>query len=489
MSTRREFLKSGAALVAASTATAPVASDARLPLTKTDDKPQDYTSALQVACATTGQTGASFAYWDGEMLHTAVAGLRNSVTHDPVTPDTLMHVGSITKIANTALLMQLVDDKLIRLDDPVLKHIPELHTRDMASLDRVTCAMLVNHTSGIDGEWLPEYGPDQERIVDTIERCANLGQLFAPGTETSYNNIATVIAGYLVQKVRGASWYTLVKQRLYDPLGMTHALVDPLDVPRFRVSIGDLTNYETGKMMQTTRPFLAPSFAPAGATQMTTATDLVGFARAMIGGGVGVNGTRVLSEASANAMLTKTAEAVRIGPEFEAYGLGWAIRPGGVVSHGGGGPGIRAMLVAHPASGRAAALLTNCDRGDALIEAFLDPITRSWTGLPKPAPLRPSNQPVVPSRYVGTYENNADRFVITAEGKGLMLRTYDKIGTYDNSSLERPAYPLRAMGDDIFERPARYGGGKPMLMRFVRRDTDGRMRFLADGGRLLARVG
>ena len=129
---------------------------------------------------------------------------------------------------NTTLMMQLVDEGKIALEDPVLKHLPELRLRDMQALKRITCAMLVNHTSGINCDWLPEYGPDQERIVDSINRCADLEQLHAPGEATSYNNMATVIAGYLTQKMRGESWYTLVKKRIYEPLGMRHALVDPI---------------------------------------------------------------------------------------------------------------------------------------------------------------------------------------------------------------------------------------------------------------------
>lgn len=488
MSTRREFLKAGAAVVAAGSAAPGVAAVVPSPTANIQDS-ADYAAALRSALGAHNITGASFAYWDGRTLHSAVAGLRNSVTGDPVTPNTLMHVGSITKIANATLVMQLVDDGLIRLDDPILKHLPELRTRDMDALGRVTCKMLINHSSGIDGEWLPEYGPDQERIVDTIDRCAGLGQLFAPGTETSYNNVATVIAGYLSQKLRGVSWYTLVRKRIYEPLGMEHALVDPLDVPRFRTSIGDLTDYTTGKMFQTRRPFLAPSFAPAGATQMTTATDLVDFARALISGGVGTNGTRILSEASARAMLVKTSEYVEMGTEAHGYGLGWTIQRGGLVSHGGGGPGVRAMLVAHPESGRVAALLTNCDRGDALMDAFLDPITRAWTGLKAPPPLRRSSKRVDTARYVGTYENNADRYVVAADAGGLALRTYDKIGTYDNSDMDKPALPLVSMGNDLFERPSPFVGVKPGLLRFVKPGSDGKARFLADGGRLLARVG
>jgi CubicO group peptidase (beta-lactamase class C family) len=90
---------------------------------------------LETAVASSGIPGASIALWDGEALHTAVAGVRNSVTQDPVTVDTLMHIGSITKILNTTLVMQLVDEGMVSLDDPVIEHLPDLKLGDMDGAD------------------------------------------------------------------------------------------------------------------------------------------------------------------------------------------------------------------------------------------------------------------------------------------------------------------------------------------------------------------
>ncbi|WP_129781791.1 serine hydrolase domain-containing protein [Peristeroidobacter soli] len=488
MSTRRDFLQRtvGVAAAALPLGQSAAAADSQFePKGRTKvDATDNYAQRLEAARVATGITGASFAYWDGRALHTAVSGLRNSVTRDPVTVDTVMHVGSITKVMNAALMMQLVDDGVIALADPVLKHLPELRLRDMQALQRITCGMLVNHTSGIDGEWLPEYGPDRERIVDAVKRCADLGQLYAPGEATSYCNLATVIAGHMTERLRGKSWYTLMKTRIYEPLGMHHALVDPLEVPRFRASIGDLTDVATGKFVQTTRPFLAPSFAPAGSTQMTTAADLVMFARAMINGGVGVNGTRILADASSKRMMEPTAEFVAIGTSVLKVGLGWMISAGGVLGHGGGGPGVRSQLYAHPASGRALALLTNCDKGEALKSAFLDPILESWTGIKHSRPHRLKGQ-VDPRPYQGTYENNADRYIVTAREGGLALRTADKLSTFDNSNQQRPAAALYPVGNDTFEGMT--ATGSELAIRFVRPDVRGQMRFLASGDRLLAR--
>lgn len=491
MSTRRDFLRRtvGVGAAAFPFGQSVAAADLRLD-TKVRAKvsarsaTNDYAQQLEAARVATGVTGASFAYWDGATLHTAVSGMRNSVTKDPVTLDTVMHVGSITKVINAVLMMQLVDDRIVALADPVVKHLPELRLHDMRALKQITCGMLLNHTSGINGEWLPEYGPDRERIVDAVNRCADLDQLYAPGEATSYCNVATVIAGYLAERLRDKSWYTLVKARIHEPLGMHHALVDPLEVPRFRASIGDLTDVATGKLVQTTRPFLAPSFAPAGSTQMTTAADLVVFARAMINGGVGMNGTRILSAASAKLMMEPTAEFVSIGGSSLKVGLGWMVSPGGVLGHGGGGPGVRSQLYAHPASGRALALLTNCDKGEALKRAFIEPILESWTGIKRSRPRRLKGA-VDPGSYVGTYENNADRYIVAAREGGLILRILDKLSTFDNSNQQRPATALYPVGDDSFEGAS--AAGAEIAIRFVRPDARGQMRFLASGDRLLAR--
>lgn len=448
-----------------------------------------YTEQLAAAVAEMGVTGASFAYWDGNEMHTAVAGLRNSVTGDPVTVDTVMHIGSITKVLNAALLMQLVDEGKISLEDPVTEYLPELRIRDRKALGRISCAMLINHTSGLDGGWLPEFGPDRERIVDSIERCGDLGQLFNPGEATSYNNIATVIAGYLVQRLRGESWYTLIKTRVYDPLDMRHALVDPLQVPRFRCSVGDLTDPLTGNVVQTTRPFLAPSFAPAGSTQMMTATDLVTFARAMLNGGVGPNGARILSRDSASRMMARTAAFVAPAHDM---GLGWMILPGGVLTHSGSGPGVYSQLFAHRASGRAFALLTNCDMGHKINPLIVDPMLESWTGA-KTESLERRGDAIDPAPFEGVYEDNLQRAEVLVSGGGLALNLRVKMDLYDNftNATGREKwwlFTLYPLGDDRFEAEGSHPGVPSMELRFVQPGELGRMRYLAYGHCLLIRT-
>ena len=407
----------------------------------------NYQQLIAQAIEETGVTGASFAYWDGEELHAAVAGLRNSVTVDPVTADTVMHIGSITKVFNAVLVMQLVDDGLIELDRPVLEYLPELHIRDSSALAQITCRMLLNHTNGIDGIFIPDCGPDQERIVDAITRFADLEQLHPPGAGPSYCNAGTVIAGYLTEKLREKSWYTLVRERIFEPLGMAHALADLTDLPRFRCSVGDVTDAESGQRVQTTRPFLPLSFAPAGATLMMTATDLVRFARAAIS----TTGNTILSAESVAQMQKENASIIE--PPLWKWGLGWMLLPGGYLMHSGGGPGVHSMLFAHPESGQVLAVLTNCDEGRLAVDFILKGMGGKWAGLasenPKPAE---SCSPNVDSElYEGVYENMALRAEIVGLGNGIGLDLRIKSLIYDNSAIEkRSPISMIPLGDDRF---------------------------------------
>lgn len=441
---------------------------------------QSMQDRLVSALQQTGVTGASLAVWDGYEMHTAVAGQRNSVTGDPVTTDTLMHIGSITKIFNTTLVLQLVDDGLIGLDDLVAKHLPDLALGSEEALRAITVEMLVNHTSGINCMALPDHGPDLERIQDAIDRFADKGLLHAPGAGPSYCNSATVIAGYLVQRLRGESWYSLVKKRLFEPLGLKHALVDLTDLPKYRVSVGDLTDLMTGRPYQTSRPYLSLSFAPAGATIMMSASDLVEFAIAHLNAGVGRSGARILSELS--VALMQRATATILEPQGWSWGLGWNLVPGGLLFHGGSGPGVHSVLYVHPESGRAVAMLTNRDNGSRIHAAVLGPILAEWTGLdwsnglyPKPDITLPRNHCLEPDErkgFVGTYANNMWHVEVVERESGLGFKFLYAAQLYDNTNKNAEIItPMVPLSDNLFEvnRPGFPGN----VIRFMPKDQNG----------------
>jgi len=439
-------------------------------------------AAVDTARTKHGVPGVSVALYADGVLDLAASGIANVTSGVAMTTDTLMHVGSITKVMNCTLLMQLVDEGRVALERPVVEYLPGFRLGDAEATRAITIEMLVNHTSGIDGDLLPDDGHDGETIARTIERFSDLTQIHAPGRGRSYCNPATVVAGYLCQRIFDRSWYDLMKERLFGPLGMEHAAVLPEDALLFRASVGHFLNKATGKLKRTSHAFLPLGYAPAGSTAMMSAADLMSFARSHLADGVGQNGVRIISAESAARMQRRSGPAS--GPEAFECGLGWRLA-GEFVSHGGGGPGIVSFLIAHPRSRTAAAVLTNAEHGFAVIADVIRPFFVARLQLDPFPPLpAATNEVVDAARYVGRYETiNTVHEVEVHDGR-LSWASYSTQKYYDSSPMQKPApTPLIAAGNDRFladSRASTMPATDTALIGFVEPDEYGRMQYLVE---------
>ena len=434
--------------------------------------------------------GISAAVYQGGETITAAAGLVNNVTGVEMTTDTVMHIGSITKTLNTTLLMQLVDEGVVDLEDPVVKYLPDLKIGNLDALERITVKMLVNHSSGIDGEIVPEHGHDLETIAHAIPRFAEMDQLHQPGEDCSYCNTATVIAGFLCQEMTETSWYDLIKTKIFAPLEMNHAVALPEDALLYRASVGHHLNPETNECTRTSFPFLPLSFAPAGATLMMSAQDLLTFARAHMNSGVGDNGHRLLSAASTQAMQTKTIDYQGVG--FAAgFGLGWMLNDDGSFGHGGGGPGILSWLTVAPEKDFAMAVFTNVEHGATMIETIMRPYLDELglTYYPDAAAQASEADAVdAPDEalFLGAYRNCAMTYELIPHEDGYAMRLRMNHKFYDSISLDwSPPIPIRFVADDVFVGSAQVG---PLSTPFRLVNVEaGKAQHLAGGGRLYRR--
>ena len=459
----------------------------------------EFQTLLENATARHKVVGASAALFHEGELKLAAVGAANSVADIPLTRDTVMLIGSITKVFTATLIMQLVDEKCVALEDLVLKHVPHLQLADKEALEAITVKMLLNHTSGIDGEMWPEQGHDDETIEKGIERFAALGQLFPPGTASSYCNAAVTIAGYLAQVVTGTSWYDLIKERIFKPLDMRHAAALPEDVVLHRASVGHFLDPKTGAHRRTSFAYLPFSFAPGGTTLSMSASDLITFARAHLNDGVGPNGTRILSAESAQLMRQQTV--AQLGASHAGVGLGWMTLGGDVVGHGGGGPGIAAWMMADPAREFAATVLTNSEHGSALIKELMGHWFRDASNLDVfPAPNVPGPAQTIdhPSRYVGSYEDISLDHIIAETADGLTISVRSKFAYYDSVSTEPIApMPLQRIDGERFyfepteeqreSNPDAFGGAGKMFIEFRDFNDEGSPTLLATGYRCYRR--
>ena len=424
--------------------------------------------------------GASAAVFRGGQWEVAAAGVTNVTTGVGVTAETVMHIGSITKVMTATLVMQLVDEGRIELTAPLKRYLPDFQVADRDATELITVEMLLNHTCGIDGEFFTDAGPDAERIEDVIPRIARQGQIHAPGAELWYCNSGAVLAGYLAQRLLGKSWYTLIEERIFEPLELQHSVVQPADALLHRATVGHFLNKD-GTNTRASFAFLNPSFAPAGATAMLAAKDLATFALAHVNDGVGANGHRLLSTASARRMQRQSA--VWRGVGGGGFGLGWMTFDKGILGHDGGGPGIVSWLYADPAAKTVAAVLTNAAHGGSVLDeitaplyeaAGAKPLTAEYDELEKQA----TDTRVDPRPYVGQYESVALLLRVVPHEEGIALRVRGKVRFYETDILEEsPPVPLRPIRAGHFTT----GLG---FVTFLNPGADGRMQHLASRRRL-----
>ena len=100
--------------------------------------------------------GMSVAFVDLETGFTWTQGFgyADAAEGIPVTDETMFYIGTISQTFTAIAVMQLVEEGLIDLDEPIVTYLPEFRTLD-GNYQNITTRMLLNHTSG--ARWAPQW--------------------------------------------------------------------------------------------------------------------------------------------------------------------------------------------------------------------------------------------------------------------------------------------------------------------------------------------
>ncbi len=271
----------------------------------------------------------------GEIVAERYAG--QASTDTPVAPDTLSPLASVTKPFAAATLMALVDEGSLSLDEPVGRLVPEFRegpagdvTGVLPELERLRATIgarqLLCHVSG-----LPEdIGPRESRYQDTItiddvvDQMCRLPLQSAPGTELRYSNAGYGVVSRLVERVSGAPFWSVTRERVLDPLGIQEIVADPgADVLR-RVAHLSETSHAGTEVETYNSPYWRGLALPWGGL-FGTPRAAVQLASAFL-----PSGSRLRSETSTLTMITDQTMGVPGGVESAkvhwdrgSWGLGW----------------------------------------------------------------------------------------------------------------------------------------------------------------------
>jgi len=219
------------------------------------------------------------------------AGLGEVETGTPMRADDKFRAGSIAKTFVSVVTLQLVEEGLFSLDDPLPTVLPGSITTKFPGSDEITVRMLLNHSSGIP-EWLSpavieEIARDPTKVWDVnefLDLAAGQAPYFAPGAGYRYSNTDYNLLGLIVEGATGRSWRDEVTERVIDPLHLENTLLpEPGDV-----SIPG--NYAHGyaatadAVMDITAVDPSMAGAAGGGALVTTVSDLARFLNAVLSG-------------------------------------------------------------------------------------------------------------------------------------------------------------------------------------------------------------
>lgn len=441
---------------------------------------QELQDLLNEQCTKHNVVGASLAVYSADEVQKVASGVLNLKTGVEATPESLFQIGSISKVFTTTLIMQLVEEGVVKLDGLVKSYLPSFRLADMTAANTITVRQLLCHISGMDGDYFPEDDPFCPTVASFVERCALLPQLHPTGQYLSYSNSAFTVAGRIIETVTRLPWYKAIEQRILGPLGMDESVANPVDMLKFRGAMGHLPDENPPHAPSVAADCYLPlSHAPAGSVLSMSASDLVKFARMHLNGGEG-NNRRILSEQSTKMMTEEQFTLPPYPRGITHWGLGWYLNyrhNRHTFGHTGGTIGQYAYLCVCPEQGCIVALLTNSASASMYLEleAILLEKLAGYAQEPEP---RIKHLEVDCDRLVGTYANiNSKVSVYQSAGKLVCKLPPQPFGS---SILE-----LNPIEEDVF---VVYADNQPSRgIHFLGADEHGRAQYLFTGGRLLKR--
>ncbi|OXI28957.1 class C beta-lactamase [Burkholderia sp. AU16741] len=197
-------------------------------------------------------------------------GVMSKQTGKPVTGDTLFEIGSVSKTLTATLAADAQERGELSLADPVAQYLPELQGRPFGV---VTLLQLGTHTPGGTPLQVPDSIRDDAGLIRYLDAWR---PAYAPGTHRKYSNVAIGMLGWLTAKAAHEDFATLMAQRLFPALGMTHTYID---MPDARMADYAQGYTKDGKPVRMTEGML---WQPAYGVR-TTAADLLRFVQANMG--------------------------------------------------------------------------------------------------------------------------------------------------------------------------------------------------------------
>jgi len=288
----------------------------------------------------------------------------------PVDSDTLFRIASVSKLATSISVMQLVERGELDLDVDISAYtdvkIPRRYPGD------ITLRHLLTHTAGFEEH---AGNPEKEPDLDSYIHRDPPAQVFAPGTTPAYSNYGMSLAGYIVERVSGEVFEDYVREHVLEPAGMDSSTFDQPLPERLADRVANGYKTSAGQA----QPFEEMPDSPAGSLTVSGA-DAGKFMLAMLNQS---QGSALLKGETWRQMFSPGLGADQLGvlAEGKQMGLGFfdENRNGyRIVGHSGYANSFHADLEVYPDNGSGVFVAVNGEGKDGA-EALKDDLMRGFS--------------------------------------------------------------------------------------------------------------
>jgi CubicO group peptidase (beta-lactamase class C family) len=389
---------------------------------------------------------------DGKTVLRKAYGMADIASKRPLTPDTALRIGSITKQFTATAILMLAEEGKLSLADDITKYLPDYPAQGR----KITIEHLLTHTSGIPSYTSkPGYMMNMARDVTVgamIDSFKNDPLEFEPGSHYKYNNSGYFLLGAIIEKVSGQSYADFLQQRIFTPLGMTHTAYEGHEKTAFPHALAYTPSpdgFRPSPRLSMTQPYAAGAL-------VSSVDDLARWDAAISSG-------KLLKSASWQRAFTsyKLTSGKATG-----YGYGWEIatlRGTPEIAHGGAITGFRTFALRLPADKVYVAVLSNADGGVTSPDGPAMKAAAIAIGRPFPEYKAAAIDPQLLDAYSGLYAiHEKANWTVRRAGDGLTLQ-----------APGGPLVTLRAFSDSGFFEPGSVNwvefkgdgsGGAPRMM-------------------------
>jgi CubicO group peptidase (beta-lactamase class C family) len=364
---------------------------------------------------------------DGRIVFAKAYGFADLEKKRPMTTDTLLLAGSVSKPVTAIAAIDLVERGKLLLDADVntLLRTWQLPSNELTAKTPVTLRQLFSHSAGTTVHGFPGYARDEKipttkQVLDG-EAPANTPPVrvdLAPNTKFRYSGGGTTVAQLALADTEREPFPSLMRRLVLVPLGIRSSTYEnPLPASKHALAA---TGYRPNKRALPGGWHVYPEMAAAGL--WTNPSEL---ARVIVEMGDALSGrpSRVLTIDGARLMLTPRFE---VAPTTDV-GIGWFLEDRGTFGHDGSDEGFLTRLAATKDGRSGVVIMINSDAGGGLFGEIERGVARAygWPGLPPLRATRPVPAELL-ERAPGRYKQGPDRMLtIRRSGDALELRTID----------------------------------------------------------------